>query len=173
MAARRHILTHFLLKYEFSVRNICMRAVYYIMRDECALIAPLWLIVGDYVELTKNNMIEYALVMRETPDIQSVLMHVVDELDEYLSIQYTCDNGSDTWHLMNIADRLHDLNSRKFKCTYTSKFRNTHMCETHDLESIIAIINILLDNSLYHISMSVSTPNIETKFMRKLFDGLM
>lgn len=150
-----------------------MHAVYRIMCDERALIAPLWKMVDDYVEISRTDKIKFAMAAREMPEIRASIVSITEDLDESLSIVYNFDGRMNVaeWQSMDLTDRLSSLRLCTFKYESIHRFHDVFIYKTTNLLTVVEIIkNIMYDSNLWYRG-GYEQYKINALFMSELFDA--
>lgn len=149
-----------------------MRAVYEVMRDERALIEPLWLIVDSYVKLSHRDKVMFIFAVRDVPEIHAGLRDVVTSLDEDMWLRYDLPNTGQTWQNMCIIDRINAMNRAVFRCEYARSWDGTRDVLEYDSVTIVDWAARLFDECKYGGFYARETHGLKRKFALTMLGGM-
>lgn len=149
-----------------------MCVVYAIMRNERALIEPLWKIVDEYVEISRADNVKFAMVARAMPEIRASLVEITEYLDESLCIVYDSGGQIDVaaWQSMDLTSRLLSLRLCTFKYEHVCRFHDIYTYDIINLAVAIELINDIVCESGLWCRRSSETYPLKTRFACELFN---
>lgn len=157
---------------EYSQSDILfgMRAVYHILRNNCALIPPLWEIVDSYIQLLPDDIVMYALAIRPEPAISVRLISITDDLDETMSLKYSrgeCDIHK--WQTMDIINRLKSMKHRIYTHEYVFNFHNIYMNDKYNSKGVIELLAGKINMHYRNQPEPLGSPELRQKFLHAIF----
>lgn len=147
-----------------------MCAVYHILRNDRALIPPLWEIVDSYTQLLPDDIVMYALATRPTPVISSKLISITNDLDETMSLKYSRgERDIYKWQTMDIINRLKSIKHRIYTFEYVFNFHNIRVNDKYNLKEVIDLISGKIN--IYHRNQPnrLGSPELRQKFLHAIF----